>query len=410
MSDQTFDIVITSNSPGELYSLVRPVIRSLHRNIPGVRIILVITPCQYASGREIEVARSFSEIYEIVFPQEFRKWITNDRPPKGLSFSKKGVVLFMGGDLLHGALISKKLGFPAYAYTMNRISWVKNYSIFFVPDKKMAEKASKKRVPPEKIKIVGDLMIDAALGERSSAEEKDAPSITFMPGSRPAHIKFLAPFFLRTADLIRSRNGKIKFAFGLSPYASVLKLEEFLSGKKMGRTEIREGAAGRLVSKNGKKYIISEKGTEVLIIENNPYKAMAAADLIVTIPGTNTAEAAAMGKPMLVAVPFNKPEAYILDGLIGIIGNAPVIGKYVKKAAIKVLNRTVKFIALPNRKADEMIVPEMRGNLTAEDVAKKAVELLEDPELLSLTGKKLKKAMGLPGAAQKIAEEIAGLT
>ena len=70
MSDQTFDIVITSNSPGELYSLVRPVIRSLHRNIPGVRIILVITPCQYASGREIEVARSFSEIYEIVLDRK----------------------------------------------------------------------------------------------------------------------------------------------------------------------------------------------------------------------------------------------------------------------------------------------------------------------------------------------------
>jgi len=59
MSKNTFDIVVTSNSPGELYSLVRPAIKAMHRHIPNVRIILVITPCQYASGREIEVARSF---------------------------------------------------------------------------------------------------------------------------------------------------------------------------------------------------------------------------------------------------------------------------------------------------------------------------------------------------------------
>lgn len=409
MSGETFDIVITSNSPGELYSLVRPAARSLHRNIPNIRIILVITPCQYASGREIEVARSFPEIYEIVFPQEFKNWAFRNRPPEGISFSKKGAVLFMGGDLMNGAILSKKLGYPAYAYTMNHVSWSKVYTKFFVPDKNMEQKALKKKVPAKKIRVVGDLMIDAVLCE-TSPKDPDVTVVTLMPGSRPAHIRFLAPFFLKTADLIREKNKDVKFVLGLSPYTNALKLEEYISRGKMKKSELNEGAAGRLIVRDGKKYILSEKGTEVLIVEKNPYEAMAAADLIITIPGTNTAEAAAMGKPMLVAVPFNRPEVYIFDGLIGMIGNAPVIGRHIKKAAINILNKAMKYTALPNRKAGEMIAPELRGNLKAKDIAAKAGELLSDTEKLILMGKKLKKVMGAPGAADKIAEEIAGLT
>ncbi len=409
MNRESFDIVITSNSPGELYSLVRPAVRALSLHIPEARIILVITPCQYASGREIEVARSFPEIYEVVFPHEFKKWMFRDIPPKGLAFSKKGAVLFMGGDLMNGVMLSKKLGFPACAYTMNRLGWAKEYNKFLVPDKKTADRALKK-IPHEKVRIVGDLMIDAAAGYEPQDRTNGSPAITFMPGSRPAHIKFMAPFFLKAADLIIHKNKDLRLAFGLSPYASTVMLEDMLDRKKMGKKELREGVPGRLIARNGKRYILSEKGTEVLIIDNNPYEAMAYADLIVTIPGTNTAEAAAMGKPMLVAVPFNKPEVYIFDGLVGIIGNAPLIGRHIKKAAIAVLNRTVKYIALPNRKAGAMVVPELRGVLDAEDIAEKAVEMMADPEKLNETGATLKKIMGSPGAADRIAEEIAELT
>lgn len=409
MSKETFDIVITSNSPGELYSLVRPAIKSMHRHIPNVRIIIVITPCQYASGREIEVARSFPEIFEVVFPQEFNKWVFKNTPPKGISFSKKGAVLFMGGDLLNAAILAKKLGYPACAYTMNRVAWAKSFTKFFVPDKTMEQKALKKKVPPKKIRVVGDLMIDAVLQE-TSPKDPDKTTVALMPGSRPAHIRFLAPFFLKAADLIREKDKNIEFILGLSPYTSALKLEEYISRGRMKKEELKEGAAGRLVMRNGKKYVVSEKGTEVLLVEKDPYQAMAAADLIITIPGTNTAEAAAMGRPMLVAVPFNKPEAYIFDGLIGIIGNAPLIGRHIKRAAIRILDKAMKFTALPNRKAGEMIVPELRGDLKAGEIAAKALEMLSDPAKLDDMGKLLKHAMGPGGAADRIAEEIAGLT
>jgi lipid-A-disaccharide synthase len=133
------------------------------------------------------------------------------------------------------------------------------------------------------------------------------------------------------------------------------------------------------------------------------------ADLIITVPGTNTAEAAALGKPMLAVIPFNKPEVFLLDGIAGILGNVPLFGRLVKKAAIWILNRQVDLVALPNRKAGKMIIPEMRGVLKAEDVAIKALEMLADKEELKRTGLELKDIMGKGGAAVRIADEVASL-
>lgn len=408
MSDNTFDVIITSNSPGELYSLVRPAIKAIKTKIRNSRIILVITPCQYASGREIEVARTFPELYEIIFPQEFKKWAIQNKQPKGIKFSNKGVVLFMGGDLLHAVVLSKKLKYPAYAYTMNKIAWNNMYSAFFVPDEKMADKARKLKVPEEKIFVVGDLMVDAVSLDGQQKDKKNF-TITLMPGSRPAHLRFLAPFFLKVADLIKEERPDIDLVFGLSPYSNPLKLEEYLSSNKMKNEDKKDGTHGRLEMTDGNKYIVSAKGAKVLIIEKNPSEAIRAADLMITIPGTNTAEAAAMGCPMLVVVPFNKPEAYIFDGLAGMIGNLPLIGRHIKKATIKVLNKANKYIALPNRKADRMVVPELRGNLRAEDVANMAIEMIKDPVRLASMSKELKDVMGHGGAADKIAEQIAAL-
>lgn len=408
MADEVFDIVLTSNSPGEISSFVKPAAAAIKKTIPDSRIILVITPCQYSSGREIEVARSFEDIYEIIFPQEFKDWVFKKRPPKGISFSKKGAVLFLGGDLLHAVILSKKLGYKAFAYSMNHFAWKNAFLKFFVPDEKMAKKA-RKHISSHKIKITGDLMMDSVETKLTINDfplEKDKPVITFLPGSRPAHIRFFVPFFIKTAEYIKKSLPEAQFVFSVSPYSNSLVIEESASAKnKFG--DFGSGAALKMI--DGVKYLETEDGLRILLIEKMPYDAMNIADLIVTMPGTNTAEAASLGKPMLVVVPFNRPEAFIFDGLLGIIGNAPVIGKYIKKSALLFLNKIVKFTALPNMKAGKFIVPEMRGTLKAEDVAVKAVEMMSNKEMLEKMSEELKKAMGEKGAALKIAEEIKNL-
>lgn len=405
MENDLFDIVITANSPGELYSLVRPLIKSINKNIPFVRIILVITPCQYASGKEIEVARSFKEIFDIILPQEFSKWIFLNKAPKGINFSEKGLVLFVGGDLVHGILLSKKLRYPALAYITNKIGWTKEYSLFFVPDEKLYKKVIKK-VNLEKVRLVGDLMVDAALIDNYKNCD-DIFDIVFFPGSRSAHIKFLAPLFLKTADIIKQKNENIRFGLALSPYCSIAQLEEHISKSNFSKLEKTFGNSGIILNTNEKeKAIKTENGTEIKIFENNPYVAMKSAKVIITIPGTNTSEAAALGKPMLVVIPTQKPEAYIFDGLAGILGNMPIIGKIIKRLAIAILGKKEKFLALPNRKANKMIVPEIRGQITAKQISKEALKLLNDTKKLTEISLQLKNVMGSSGASEKITSEI----
>lgn len=404
------DIVITSNSPGELYSFVRPVIAALSKRLPEARIILVITPCQFASGREIEVSRSFKELYEIILPEEYSKWAFKNTPPKGITFSDKGIVLYTGGDMMNAVILSKKLGYKAVAYTMNMVSWKHHYTKFFVPDEDMADKAFDKGVEDEHITVVGDLMTDAvsstAKPEAFGLDPKKAV-ITLLPGSRQNHIRFLAPYFLNVADKIAENLPDAQFVFGLSPYTNFVKIEESVDEKNADQVTKKLGAFGRLIIESGKKYLLTNKGTKVHIIEKSPYDSMNIADLIITIPGTNTAEAAALGIPMIVAMPTQKSEDYLFEGLLGIIGNVPVLGKLVKKLAVNILNRKIDMMALPNRKAGRKIAPEIRGNVTAAEISEMAVSLLATPQLLKEMSHELKAAMGPKGAAKRIADEIA---
>lgn len=412
MNDGPIDIIITSNSPGELYSFVRPAVKVLKEKLPQARLILVITPCQFASGREIEVARTFKELYEIIFPEEFNAWIFRNKPPRGITFSKKGLVLFLGGDLMHGVMLSKKLGYKAAAYTMDHVGWKKNYIEFFVPDEVMSKKALKKGIPKHKIRIIGDLMVDSVTPSKNIEDfglDAKRPVITLLPGSRPGHIKFLAPFFLNVAVKVHALLPQTQFVFGLSPFTNPLRIEEALTKEKASPVDRKYGAFGRGLTENGRKYIEADDGTRILLIERAPFDAMNVADLIITVPGTNTAEAAALGKPMLLAGPFNKPEELLFEGLLGIVGNIPVLGRLIKMAAVKSLNKLVKYTALPNRKAKKGIIPEIRGVITADQIAEKACSMLQDKEALEIMGKELKEVMGPSGAAQKIADEVSNI-
>ena len=409
MSQEKIDIVITSNSPGEIYSFVKPVVKSIKEKIPSARIILVVMPCQFAGGREIEVARTFPEIYEIIFPEEFNAWMFKNKPPKGISFSPKGLLLYLGGDLFQAGTLAKKLEYKAAAYINDRFGWKHHYTEFFVADERMVNKAIKKKIPRNKVRIVGDLMADGqrepASKEKWRLDEKK-PVVTFMPGSRPNHARHMASFFIMAAELI-SKKTDAQFVFGLSPYISLMALEKYVSGNDDNYfVKHGLGSRARLINENGLHYILSDSGLKILVIDSSPYEAMDISDLILTIPGTNTAEAASMGKPMLVLLPLNKTDVLLFDGLAGLAGNIPFIGSGIKKLAAFILNKTIKFMALPNNKAGRFIVPELRGILTPAQAADKAIELLSDKDLLIETGKQLKAVMGGPGASEKIAEEI----
>jgi lipid-A-disaccharide synthase len=191
--------------------------------------------------------------------------------------------------------------------------------------------------------------------------------ITFMPGSRKWEIDYMTPFYRQTIELIKAEAPQVRFQVVSSPFV-------------------------RAHSINGAKTINFED------IHNS--------ELVITIPGTNTAKIAARGIPQIVVFPLNHPEVIPLEGLADLLGKLPVMGKPFKRWVAGLVNKKTQFFALPNQKAGREVAPEIRGVIEPLGVAMKAVELLRDPAARQRMSLELTAALGKPGAAKKIVEEI----
>jgi lipid-A-disaccharide synthase len=357
------NIILVANSPGELAALVKPVAEELQRE-KSARVILVLTPCQYTSGREIEFSRTLKGIDQIISASEYQKWMMLNRQPRDFDFSAKGVVLFLGGDLMHARLIAKNLKYPAFAYLNERVAWKNFYRKFFVADAAAFHKFSK-AIDQKKIEIVGNLMVDAVSDLKKWAPEPKI--ITFMPGSRKWEIDYMTPFYKKIIEIINFQQPGIHFQLVSSP---------FIKARPLENTRIVDFAE----------------------ISNS--------ELVITIPGTNTAKLAARGIPTLMVFPLNNPELIPFEGLGEIIGKIPVMGKAFKRTVARLINRRTRFFALPNQKAGQEIVPELRGQLDPATVAQNILSLYQDKKRLASMSSQLLKALGPSGAARKIAGEI----
>jgi lipid-A-disaccharide synthase len=361
------DIVLVANSPGELSALVKPVAEEFSHD-QAKRLVLVLTPCQYTSGRENEFTKTLKGIDELITSTEYKRWIFLNQKPR-INFSRQGVVLFLGGDLAHAMLIARKLKYPAYAYIDERIAWKKFYRKFFVPDQSTYDKFER-QTPAGKLEIVGDLMVDSVAGLKKWAPENKV--VTFMPGSRQWEIDYMTPLYKEIMALVKKEIPEVKFQLVSSPFVPARPIE----------------------------------GTKMI-----PFEELANSEVIVTIPGTNTAKLAARGIPMVVVFPLNHPEVIPMEGIADLIGKIPVAGKQFKKWVAETVNNRTKFFALPNQKGGREIAPEIRGIIDPLGVAMKVVELLKHPEIRETMSRDLAAAMGEPGAAKKIVEEInAGLS
>src|SRR5690606_40426512 len=91
------------------------------------------------------------------------------------------------------------------------------------------------------------------------------------------------------------------------------------------------------------------------------YDVMGAADMALTVPGSNTAEMAAAGLPMVVVLPMNLVEKIPLPGAAQYAERLPLVGKRLKRNLVYKRAAAMPFVAWPNRKANEAVVPEVRS-------------------------------------------------
>lgn len=396
-------IFITANSPGEISGWVRPIVEKLKEKDKRIGITLLVPPCQYASGEEIEIARRWPWIDEIVGPKVLLAYILLGWGKKKFApaFREKSCILFLGGDPFYAAILARKLRIPAFVYT-NRARWAKYFEKFLVTDRKVKEKFESQGISPRKIEIVGHLALDSIQITRRKEEVFNdlgiSPGqivISFLPGSRPVEVEFMVPFFINAIDSLREDLDNLRILFILAPFTSKKQVTRLLQDKGVELAEEDNFLRAR-----------TRGGVSLQVVRKRQHEAISISDLVVTVPGTNNLQIAGMGIPMLVVLPLNRAELIPVDGLLGLINpRIPPIG-LIKRHLIFRKNKKLKFISLPNIMVGSEIVPELRGIIEPEDIAREALTILRNPSCREKMSAELRKTTEGKGAVENIVNLI----
>lgn len=412
-------ITIISNGPGELATWVRPVVRVLRRLYPALRLRIALVPCPYASGHEAETIAAWddapeapqsSEIppIEVWKPEEtLRRLFRGPLPEAG-----PGAVLFMGGDQAFGVWLAKRLRQPLFVYTETSGRWAPFVTRFLTSDADVSGRLQRKRVTAGKVAMVGNLMVDAVRRDMDPHETRralglnaDAMIVGLLPGSKPFKVKYITPLLLRIAELMQAENPALQFVLHQSPWTPLEEIAAAAASERLAA--VTGGTTARLVETDDRAVLITPQGAQVRILTPEHHLAgMAIADLALTVPGTNTAELAILGVPMLVLLPLNKPEEIPLDGLAGQVGNIPLFGKWLKRTVVRQIAQRVTLTALPNVRAGKMLTPELIGVFPPETAADMAIDLLQQPDRRREIKLAISQVMGPPGAAEAVVAQL----
>jgi lipid-A-disaccharide synthase len=183
--------------------------------------------------------------------------------------------------------------------------------------------------------------------------------IGLLPGSRQSEIRSLLPIFLDAAGLLHRQLPDISFIIPVAPSLDVSSFETALSNKDV----------------------------PVRLVAGNTHGVVRACDLILTVSGTSTLEAAILETPMII---INRVSDLSYR-----------LGRHLVR---------VKYIGLPNLIAGRPIVSEfIQNNAQPMLIACEALNLLKHPELLEQQRQELRQIrsqLGEPGAADRVAQLV----
>ena len=394
-------VLLVTNGPGELYTWVTPVLKQLRQQAPDWRIAIGVIPCQFASGREVDIAQTL--VGDVFSPTNTMRTITLGQPLTGFSEGvQDGLVLSLGGSVDLAVRLAAKLGWDVMRYHFEP-AWHKSLHTLFVTDEKNAQKVQQKaaaRAIP-----VGNLVADAlAELDDSNINHLGSPHVLVMAGSRDGFARYILPLMLAVIDRIRAHYPEARFVYPRSRLLSEQGFQAALQGGDLQGKHALGGISGKF--DESKNCIVTEAGTVLeLISESARYAHMKTADIALTIPGTNTLELGMAHLPSVVAFALNKPEAIPLEGLAHWLSSIPIIGTPLKRRAVRLAAPHLP-ASLPNHFAGETLMVELKGVLHADDVSKAALELLADAPKRQHIRTRLRETMPQPGAAAALVRHL----
>jgi len=394
------ELIVTVNAPGEVAGWLLPLAQHVKCIDPAVRIRAVLTPCPFAGGREREFLAAQPALDEVVELRPFLFGLL-----RGRRRSRNSLVLHLGGDRIYSLLIAKLLGAPAWVYGTSR-QWSRWYQRCLVPNASTVDKLTRAGVDPNRIVAVGEMVVDSVPEHVDGAgvlrglgvDPDHDEAVTLMAGSRPYEVDFMLPFYGDLIDDLASRRPSVRCLLPFSEF-----VDPALVDRAMGR-------AGMRTERDGDRLRVRTRGgTLAHIVRDERYAAMSASRMVVTLPGTNTLQLAAMGVPMLVVVPLNRVENAVVEGPINWLSTRWWPTRAFKRRLLLRVNERLGFIALPNILAGREVVPELRAVLAPADVARHIVGWLDDREGRSAMSRELRQLAGTRGAAARLAAEVTKL-
>ncbi len=399
----TVDLVLAGNGPGELTGWVRPVARAARIVGPAdLRLTLVLSPTQFAGGREADVVKSWGIVDRILTAGQGTRLAVG---LGGLEVSPQTALVHLGGDLWFSAQVARRLRAPAGAFAETPFI-VRRHQAFariFAVSETLAQELRARGVPEERIVVTGDPRVDAVLdgahlpsrprrangtidSARSAAEGADA-IVSILAGSRDRYFRTLLPYFMATADALTAQRPGLTFQVIAA---------EFLTPNVL--LAMQEQTRRRWPA------------VRVVWVTRDPWEAVARGGLTLTIPGTNTAELAILGVPFAVIVPLQLLDHVPAEGLLEYAGRIPGVGRLIKREAVRRYFARPRLVALPNLRASRAVVPEWIGRWTPGELANRAVELLDDAPRRAAMQEALRQVYPASGgAAAAIAEQALAL-
>jgi lipid-A-disaccharide synthase len=390
-------VVVTVNGPGEVACWLYPLAHELKRRIPGVRICVAVVPCVFSSGAEADVLRTLSYVDAYCTIEETMKFIKWNKVPKGFRKKAPGFMLHLGGDSMFTIMLAKRLGIPALAYVERPLAFQFLFDRVFYSDFEKIDGLKES----DTHKIVGEMMVDAALlrcPDRSAAEG-GKPVVGLYPSSRMYLTKYVLPYYAAAAEKVARKMPEVEWVISKSDFVDrdfLRNLPEVEEGRPL------EGVDLEWRREDDREFMVTPDGLSLEVL--SPAQVAPRVNLALTVPGSNTAELATLGVPMILTLPTYKHEIAPLPGIAGHLGRLPVIGWRMKRFLAKQVLKRMKFLSHPNRRADRMVIPELIGELDAQDLAD-AIEEALNSDTTALV-KELKAVMGPPGATSRLVSEL----
>ncbi len=355
------------------------------------RFSLLIWPRWLPSRRVEGVARASGRFHSVLGAGAALGLLARRPLPPAWGGRPPSLLLHLGGPSALSLRLGARLRCPVAAYSEWPTPWHRDFSRIFSVDRAACGPAAgdpgQGRCLP-----VGNLLVDAVAGlrrQRAQRLAQDDPGVAlgFFPGSRPLQLRHYLPRVPPVARAVAERVPGVRQLIARSPFVTDAMLAQALGG------------AGRILQSAAGEVLEAEGGLRIPILARE--EVLVAADLLVCTPGTTTAEAAALGIPMLVVAPFGA-DFQLFSGLAGLLERLPRLGSSLKGLLLKRMSEGMGYYAYPNVRARRALVPEMQGAVDLDRIADGIVSLLTNRVARQVMTKELVELMGPPGAAVRL--------